>query len=366
MHSFSSDSSYNPVASWTLGLVVLALYLVLLPPWRPGMPTPGFDPSWAYVLHESFAEGRQWGTDIILSYGPLGFLVINVFHPDTYLLLLGVQVVLAMVLFVSVFGLVRHLPPLGGLLVHCVVILTCITVRDTAIFIFPLVFALYCRSENDRFVVFWRHVLLAVCAVLSLSKFTAAMLALVAVIVCDVSMTRRQRPVPWYLIMYVLFIVAWYVAAGQDLAYMGTYLRGALEFASGYSYAMQVSGPAVEIVVAVAAGLMLIGLALPPAALSPRREIPVVLSLAAFLFLSYKTAFVRHDSSHVITIFMSLAVAATLFGTVTSRPTRSRSVGVITAIVVLVSIGFGYAGPSQAKDPGAVEKWPRWKTAGYQ
>jgi hypothetical protein len=58
------------VPTWLLGLLVALLG------WRLGfaLPGPGLDPSWWAGLYMATDQGMQFGTQVVFTYGPLGFL----------------------------------------------------------------------------------------------------------------------------------------------------------------------------------------------------------------------------------------------------------------------------------------------------
>ncbi|MGF7210515.1 hypothetical protein GGE65_005122 [Skermanella aerolata] len=76
-----------------LRIVLLVTLVILCVPWSPWMPSAGLDPSWVFVLHHAFAEGWQWGKDIVFTFGPLGFNYAGMYHPATYSIMLTGQLI---------------------------------------------------------------------------------------------------------------------------------------------------------------------------------------------------------------------------------------------------------------------------------
>ena len=62
------------------------------------MPSSGLDPSWTQVQTHAFTHAWQFGTDIVFTYGPWGFLATTLYDPATYRLLIGFWLVLALAL----------------------------------------------------------------------------------------------------------------------------------------------------------------------------------------------------------------------------------------------------------------------------
>ena len=99
-----SESAQEPASrlvSSTAFAFGLLYSFVSLPPWIPAYLTSEEfrDPSWRYVLHQSFVDCLRFGTDVIFTYGPFGFLTTRMYHPQTYSLMLAIWVILATVFF---------------------------------------------------------------------------------------------------------------------------------------------------------------------------------------------------------------------------------------------------------------------------
>ena len=60
----------------------LVVWLSLLK--LPAPPTSGLDPSWRMVIGYALGHGMQWGTDLVFTYGPLGYLLAATNHGANY------------------------------------------------------------------------------------------------------------------------------------------------------------------------------------------------------------------------------------------------------------------------------------------
>src|SRR5690606_1998958 len=78
-------------------LTIIAWSLIRVPPWRPQFlfESDGVDPSWLGVLNEAVLREWHFGTDILFTYGPLGFLHGRMYHPETHLLLMAAWLAVA-------------------------------------------------------------------------------------------------------------------------------------------------------------------------------------------------------------------------------------------------------------------------------
>ena len=69
---------------WVWGLT---LFIFLsLPVWAPRIFGPLIDDSWLATLNHFAFDGLQFGTDLVFTYGPLGFLQVPFYYPGTYAL----------------------------------------------------------------------------------------------------------------------------------------------------------------------------------------------------------------------------------------------------------------------------------------
>ncbi|MBI4860980.1 MAG: hypothetical protein HY815_12105 [Candidatus Riflebacteria bacterium] len=88
------------LVAWT----VLALALLPLPAILPGA---GGDSSWQWALQELRARGARWGTDVVFTYGPLGFVHPRMYDPRTFHVVFACWAGLA---FLGAVALVRVAP----------------------------------------------------------------------------------------------------------------------------------------------------------------------------------------------------------------------------------------------------------------
>jgi len=75
--ALESESRLVSAAAFSFGLLYS---LVSLPPWIPAFLTSEEfrDPSWRYVLNQSFVDRLRYGTEVIFTYGPYGFLTTRI------------------------------------------------------------------------------------------------------------------------------------------------------------------------------------------------------------------------------------------------------------------------------------------------
>jgi hypothetical protein len=69
---------------WVWLALFCAYALSVFVPWIPRSWSPPCNNSWALVLHEAFVERAVFGSDVVFTFGPFGFLYFGA-TPDTYL-----------------------------------------------------------------------------------------------------------------------------------------------------------------------------------------------------------------------------------------------------------------------------------------
>ena len=128
-----------------LALAVGLIYtLTLLPPWIPTFLTSAEfrDPSWRYMLHEGFVQNMEFGKDIIFTYGPFGFLTTQMYHPETYSVMLASWVGLSVLFFAVTWKLSRRFTTSPWLALLFCVIATRVVFVDSMIFFFSFLLLL--------------------------------------------------------------------------------------------------------------------------------------------------------------------------------------------------------------------------------
>ena len=319
-----------PLRFVAVAALTLVVSIILLPPWTPAMPAAGLDPSWIAVLSHAFNHRWQFGTEIVLTYGPYGFLSTSLFDPENYALLLAFWLALAATLAVAMVSLVDP-----QRLVESVVIiaLTFVGLRagltgpqifqghffnDPLFFLVPLL-TLFVYLHPNRIVARWLvPPLMALTALVGLIKFSFALVGFVIVVLIELSRLSRRRIIPIYLLSYVACAAVFFVLAGQRLENFAAYIGTSLTVTSGYSEAMQVYGDSAEVTSFLAtAGCILLLAAYAEWGhgtwrTGDRQGGAVLLALTLFIFIAFKAGFVRHDF-HSVIAWSSLSAGSALY-----------------------------------------------------
>jgi hypothetical protein len=273
-----------------------AFAVLILGPFWLAVPHGDVDPSWALVLHHAFAERLQFGSDIVFTYGPYGFLWTDVWHPDTW----GWALVLRSGFAVALWGALweigkQEAGPRGWVLAVASLLLAAYS-WDSVVW---LAVAAWWRLEvldEGR----WSTALLLGLAVMALGKF----LLFVALVACVTSLglAKRWRPAA---VASGGLAAAWLMAGQRPMGVVG-WIESSVDVAAGFAGAMAEVGSRVEIVVYLLGGALLVGIAS-----RDRRWMISVGPLLILLAVVGKHAFTRHDTAHAL-IGASLLVSLSL------------------------------------------------------
>jgi hypothetical protein len=286
---------------------------VALATWPVGMypPTVGLDASWNAGLAMATERGLAFGTEVIFSYGPLGFLQ----SPTIWFNDLGVLAfVYSSVLYLALCGalvwrLSRTLPLLLSALVAFVLLAVLPLLEQGLLLAVLASFALLEKERSNRVLnafVLGASLLAALSALIKLSTGPAIVsIFLLALIGARVG---RWRIVAFLALLFLELVLLW-TLAGQSLANVPAFLESAWQIDSGYSTAMlrEVDAAGWKVTAAVLAATA-IGLGLVVVATRGRfrdclaRRCGVLL-MAVAAFTVFKEAVVRTDAPHLSLFF---------------------------------------------------------------
>lgn len=300
---------------------------VLLVPWLPEMPSGGLDPSWQYAINEAAARHLVFGRDFIWTFGPLGSVYTASYHPATDTLMMAGSVIMALALCGG-FAVLAWRRRLLLLLLPVAVALAYL--RDVFFLSLPLLllmltFRISLPPDDPRHL---RPTVWTVACVLLMSgavgilpliKGTFLVLAVVlgSLTVLTAAMSK-QRLLAFGI---ALFAVSWlcigWVVCGQPLSDLPLFFWALRPIVAGYSEAMALSGPPVQMLYWVLPMIVIAGMLL--ASVWWQKGLArwfLLLGFAFYAFVSFKEGFVRQDG-HVIVpaecfLFVGLFLAALL------------------------------------------------------
>jgi hypothetical protein len=318
----------------------------------------GLDPSWMHALHLAAEQGLRFGSEIVYTYGPLGFLSVPtppVGITSSFALIASGVVYLALAA-TSIVELRRWLPWWAAVLVALALARTWSSLPpfealQVLAFIVGVELVLRRLVIDDRVVMGGAGVLAAVAALgkLNVGVFVAAMAVVVVVAVAR----------PWwrgllgFVVAGALATAALWLLTGQTPMDIAGYARGAMEIVSGYSQAMGTDRDppsrhwifpvflAIAAVVAVHAALASRGS-------SRGRQVALGVLVGVILFAEWKTAFVRGYPGYA---FATLAYAVLPLLVGARRLVASATLGAI-------ALAFLASAPPRTTTPGALLDLP--------
>lgn len=295
-------------------------------PTNPAMPGVQLDASWQYAMNEAVARHLSFGKDIVFTYGPYSSISTESYDPATNHLMVTGSLFLGVcyALVLSYLGNEANPFLLAGFLLYVAGFLHD---REALIFSFPfLALAATIRFlEKDRAwqTIGWRaaEILMTVAAgaplgLICLIKGTYMMVSGVTMflIVASLFQHRRIDLLVTALISPILAMIVFWEISGQQLGMLPRFFASMLPIISGYSEAMATSlGSPIELIgYCVTAAAIVVAVARSGGMSLPSRLL-IAIYAGLFLFLVFKSSFVRHDS-HATIAGDSLVVAAVIVG----------------------------------------------------
>lgn len=326
-----------------IGLALLFLVLWQTRMWYPDPPANAdLDPSWQAAMAHAFQHDLQAGTEILFTFGPLGYFAQSPFVPALFWpKCLGWEICFKLVLTLFfVLTIARQKGALEKALGFLALLLPSLGF-DTYYFVAITAISVWIidrtgrsgRSGHGRA----GHAGHAghtgglgalttlgvfALALISLVKFTYLVLisACLAIAAAQAWYACSRRSALSLVAVFAAFFVAIWLWLGQSLLHIPAYVWRSLHVASAYNEAMAAAGAPKEVYLA-ALMIGLIGCALALHVLAERRDVArwaACLVVLAALFLSYKAGFVRHMTNSIT--FFTFAGVSSFF----LFPDRSR------------------------------------------
>jgi hypothetical protein len=333
--------------------VVIAYALLLHDVWNPRYNAPladgslDFDDSWLAVMHHAWIQSWQHGKDIIWTGGPYSFAWSRMYHPETYLVVVVLQLFFVVLLVLLLWRLLRlaRLKAVPSALIVWIGFELCQATSDAqgfAVITMTLLLSSLRPEPRDIADEVLGHTSVVGLCLLSLMKhsFLIACVPVVMIIAAQ-SMIRRRR-FPWEIVTYSCGLLIFWSLAGQRMTGIPSYLATVFEISRGYTEAMhRGTGGHVELL------LYLASAAIAWAWLAVRlRHVRGGLVLGGtgvgfLLWFLLKAGFVREggrDYNSMIVVLVVLAVGVVFAKRIGSATGRGSSRTTIT--LLLASIAF--------------------------
>jgi hypothetical protein len=320
-------------------------------------PQVGLDFSFAAGLHMAAHEHLRFGTQVVGTYGPLGFLRYPfLYYSWTAALALlytgGVHLLLCVTL---VWALRRMLPAVIAFPIAWVVAAIIAMQPESALVIVVIWLVEFVRTDASSWLKRIFPVAAGVIAGLEVliklnTGVTIAILALIAIAIAE---WRRWRRIAMFAgSAAATFLLAWF-ATGQGIGNVGPYVSTARQLISGWSTAMQNLSPLshYQLWAALVAAIAVFVIAWQSTPFEhPARRAGILLIWLLLGFSTFKEGFVSESIGHEAIYF------ATALGAVIAFSWRGpQRLSVLWGLILLVVLNFaiGQGDPGHLLDPSA-------------
>jgi hypothetical protein len=270
------------------------------------------DPSWHAAIEYATAHHFQYGTQIVFTFGPLGFLstrtstghlvVARIAFAFFWSALIALA---AMMLAKRLTGWVRY-----AFLAWLVIFTLSEGIDQTAFFVLAGgTILLLIDTPRKRWLAPLFVSAFIILALVKISFLTAAVASLALVLVCWVRQRKAKKAAALALAALAGFVACW-MALGQSPAHLFPWIRNALELESGYSAAMNLVPKSPVLVASLAALALFVG-ALIATTVRARSGIltwGILITLAQYGFLAWKEGFTRCGDWHTFVFLWFLPV----------------------------------------------------------
>lgn len=288
---------------WTSVFLLFAFGIFNLPIY----PSVDLDPSWRMALGYFSQQGSQFGTDVVFTYGPLGFVTGKTYSGIQFWSLIAGQALLAVVSAAVLTAQARRLQGYSLLFGLGFFSLFGIIYEDALHMLVIVLLGFFALRQVDRL----RWPILAVLSVVlagfSLVKFTDFVLA--AGMVCTVAgyaaYRRQWRACVILIATYAVMLSVIWLGLGQNLGHLPAYVANSWEVSQGYQWAMGFPTPNLQLGLGLFVLVVLIayaGFHLVFHADKPRAVANLTL-IGVFTYMNWKHGFIRPDG-HMIGFFI--------------------------------------------------------------
>ena len=340
-------------------LWVLTVSFVSLPPPLVVADFQGdrFDASWLIGLVLAVRDHLHWGSQVIWTYGPLGYIdhPVFVFFRQWF-----IAVTLTVAIQVALMGTLAFLLSiwrtplwmwlvLAGLLVIPSSVLGAPDLMCLLLGVLLLIIALE-LAGNPRASSVSAAAAGAILAATALIKATSLIsgAATIAIFILLAAVQRRRVAALASTAGFIgSFLLLWVLAAGQNLTDIPAYVHGTLDLAGGYSAAMSLATPpggsglfaglGASLVLAMGISVIVLW------KLGMRSGFRLMLLLLPIVALNFKEAFVRADVGHQAIFFSVVVIVAGVLAAAAASPRmKELRMGLLPAACIAVGLSVSF------------------------
>jgi tetratricopeptide (TPR) repeat protein len=310
---------------------------------------PGYlDSSWQIALHEFFATNKQFGTEIVFTYGPYGFLSTRLYHPKTYWFTnLGwffFSIVFWWFSFYIAYKLFKNKLIIIFWFVALLFLFTELTYIDSFFQCFSIFFLIYNFYIEDEISIFNETLLIFTLSLISLTKFSFFFMIFPIILLASLKYLV-QKKIPYCLGIFTIFLIFFWVFAGQSLFNFPSYIKNSLEIAYFYNYTMSpiklVSDISDKEDFFLWIGIFFVALiffTLFINAWQKRRYISFfgMLGFLYLMFVTFKAGYGRFDFDHLVVSVRVFSIIATFFFVISIEEKKENYLKISSFIALLI------------------------------
>ena len=305
---FAQDTS---VASYGF-LVLVACFL--WPFWRFRPLEFKGDASFLWFFHEAFHRGAKYGSEIVITAGPWSILNYSVFHQETYVIVLLMQIAISVLLTVALIKTINFTPfdifSRFFLVLGMVIALSFSSDSRSLVYLALLPIAYETLDKNRVSIFFAFFVVFA--AFVALSKGSYAILFLVTGSMLMLLELREKQGFSYTLLLLISCLVAG-LATNHTPLDLFSYVISIFAVASSYSQIFSEEGSLLLFLLYLFATVLIWATILVnefKKNASLLHRLFFVLGYSVVLLTLIKTGFIRQDGEHVIRSVIALPIIA--------------------------------------------------------
>ncbi|MFA5950045.1 MAG: hypothetical protein WC807_07155 [Hyphomicrobium sp.] len=274
-------------------LLLFILMLAYVEPFTIFHLSPGLDPSWVAALSYAIDNRISFGVDVIYTGGPLSPLYHKGFVPSYAIVIIFISLALTLHLAYSLSRVFSR-ASIGLAALFCAALAVASPNRDVVLML-PSYLLVLCAARLHLSILLVAISAIAI-TVTVLAKFSVLPLALASLVLTDGLRWYRERYIPVAIPTAIAVTPMLFWIVDQDPSNAIAFLASSLDMASGFAPAMGGTGSVAELASWIGAAGLLIALMARRLLLCRQAAFAVeCLATLVFLWLTFKSGFVRHD-----------------------------------------------------------------------
>ncbi len=324
---FMNAISFQNVQRFLIGAFLFLTSIAVFVPLKPKMPMTGLDPSWAFTLNEAVSRNWVFGKDIIFSFGPYASIYSKTYHPGVDKLMIGGSLFLS-ICYASLLFLFFKKTKMKLPLIYAFFIAGFLFLPDPLFSSYPFILGLCVyrftlpKDHPDKINLKGTlHKILplffAPLGLLLLIKSSFLPLCAVTVLFAFILLWQVKQKALAYAAPFATLLSCcfFWILSGQPFFALFSYFLNMSRIALNYAEAMAMKGDPYEILLYLIASLLILCCAISAKNNRILNKLSLTFFIFCFLFVAFKTGFVRHDGGHTSGAIPFLIMATILLMT---------------------------------------------------